>query len=138
MTTAFFFNCVADTISVNLNLGLSPEIINGRGEAAENQPMVLPMIPFPIVATGAEQGKMSLLDKNLIIISFETLQTSADTYEIQLDKELDGKSLYFYVFEKTLVGQDARGMGDGISISIHKVFQRRVLQTGIADDGGPA
>lgn len=137
MTTAFFFNCVADTISVNSNLGLSPEIINGRGEPGE-QAYGSADDPVSGGATGAEQGKMSLLDKNLIIISFETLQTSADTYEIQLDKELDGKSLYFYVFENTLVGQDARGMGDGLSISIHKVFQRKVLQTGIADDGGPA
>lgn len=135
MANAYFCNCVADTISVNLNLALNPVIATGRATPVPAQGNLLPMVSFPLVSGDAVQGALSLADKNYVIIAFETLRKATATYDIQLSPEMEVQDLFFYVFENSLVGQTERGVSDGISINIHQVATRRVLQTGLMNEG---
>ena len=129
MANAYFCNCVADEIAVNLNNQLAPTQVNSRALDAVDDINKLPMAVFPIIDAGErEKGKFSADTGNTVVVNFATLRDSA-TYEITADKSVAGNDLYFYVFENTLVGQDQVGKSAGISIQAHETI-KKLIQSG--------
>jgi hypothetical protein len=130
MANAYFCNCVADKIGVNLNNQLAPGLLNTRAVGEDGKTNNLPMAIFPIAGKKErESGKFSTTATNTVVITFETLRLDTGTFEIAVEKSLVGHDLYFYVFENTLVGQDQAGRSAGISIQAHETI-KKLIQSG--------
>ena len=132
MANAFFCNCVADKISVNLNGELTTTALDPRTAQLDTSTNRLPMHAFLIVQSEAETGKFGKLGDNTVTIRFNTLKATPNTFDIQVDKRVEDQDLFFYVYENTLVGQDQVGHSTGVSIHMHETV-KRTIQSGVEE-----
>ncbi|HEX8282671.1 MAG TPA: hypothetical protein VF588_04925 [Pyrinomonadaceae bacterium] len=115
--TAYFANGVNDIISVNLNNALSATQLAARALATPATTVNLPVAAFPIKANkdkGVFGGKGNT---NLVIINFTNIADPMQ-FKIAIDGSVTGQDLYFYIFDNTLVGQNAQGTATGITITV--------------------
>lgn len=130
--SAFFVNCVKDTITVNLNnsidtpkLTFGPEISPG-GDVTTDAPFkrvvfqehaasfkMGPYIGKSIFGSNHEENKPA---ENQIDINFASLKSGTNRFIISVPDS--GRSYYFYIFEDTIVGQNDVGSSRGIKIDI--------------------
>lgn len=114
--TAYFANGVNDIISVNLNNALSATQLAARSLATPATTVNLPVAAYPIKANkdkGVFGGKGNT---NLVIINFTNIADPTQ-FKISIDGSVTGQDLYFYIFDNTLIGQNAQGTATGITIT---------------------
>jgi hypothetical protein len=114
--TAYFANGVNDIISVNLNNALAATQLAARALATPATTVNLPVAAFPIKANkdkGVFGGKGNT---NLVIINFTNIADPTQ-FKISIDGSVTGQDLYFYIFDNTLIGQNAQGTATGITIT---------------------
>ena len=132
MAKAYFGNAVLDDISVNINNALSSTVLSQRSSSAGAgglQTIAMTAAPFDIKANPAK-GQFGSGGANRVTIQFGS-QADPNQFDITVSN-LTGQDLYFYVFENTLVGQNAQGSSYGIKIEMLQVVLKPIQGAGAA------
>lgn len=115
----YFGNSVNDTVSVNINNAIDNLKLTPRSTTpASGEVTVIncPAVQAP-VGPNPDKGVFGTSGAgNKIQIQFSYLESGPQTYTVTVEG-MSGSDLYFYVFDGSLVGQDATGRPNGITIT---------------------
>lgn len=119
MANVYFGNSVSTIISVNINDDLSATKIASRSTSPPSGPVNMINCPAIQIPTGPNKDKGIFGTGGGIINKVEiqyTFHSESDIYRVQCTN-LEGRNLFFYVFDNALIGQDETGLSDGITIT---------------------
>ncbi|MCF2870405.1 hypothetical protein L0664_04940 [Octadecabacter sp. G9-8] len=125
MAIIHFCNCVGQPIELVLNSQDVAEVVQAGAITPETGELSLPMWSIEAAPAPVSDGVLfSQYDKNVLTVV--TPLPTVNLYDIELTSEMRNQDLYFYVFPRTLVGQNAQGETKGISIDLHTKVRRQV------------
>jgi hypothetical protein len=108
----YFANSVNDTISVNINDGLSNHPMTPRTTTSASGTVTVVNCAAVQVPTGPNKDKDVFGtgggEANKVTVEFQSLESGSQTYSVK-PENLSGRDLYIYVFDGTIVGQDDTG-----------------------------